>query len=358
MSVVERAYDLEAPEDLWVQGLLGAAAPMLDAGHGLMGAVFDFTTPDGTPHARAGAAVGGPDEWTLGWRDSWWDHVVHGLPRQVWVDALSFGPVTYASHAAQGVAQRIETFEEMLATLGSKGFAHVFGRTFTTEPAAASRFVSYPEALGVIASDPAGYSVGLFANRSANVTRPPGRVLRRTWSRVAAHVAAAHRLRRRIGPASSLDRADAVITPRGRVVHADGEAAQPERLEMIRHAAIAIDRARTARVRTTDEAFELWRALHEGRWSISDTFDHDGRRFLVARENEPASDPAPSLSRREQQVIDLLALGHSNKLIAYDLGISTSSVATHLRRAADKIGLSTTRELVRWARARRRPVER
>ncbi|WP_236517473.1 helix-turn-helix transcriptional regulator [Sandaracinus amylolyticus] len=356
MSVVERAYDLEAPEELWVEGLLASAAPLLDAGHGLMGCVFDFTGPEGAPHARSAAAVAGPEEWTTGWRAGWWQHVVHGLPRQVWIDALSFGPVAYASHAAEGVAQRIATFEEMLTTLGSKGFAHLFGRTFT--PAPESRYVSYPEALGVIASDPAGHSVGIFANRSANVVRPAGRVLRRTWSRVAAHVAAAHRLRRRLGTGSPLERADVVMAPGGRVVHAEGEAAQPERLEMLRHAAIAIDRARTTRVRATDEAFELWRALHDGRWSITDTFDHDGRRFLVARENEPASDPAPSLSRREQQVIDLLALGHSNKLIAYDLGISTSSVATHLRRAADKIGLSTTRDLVRWARGRRRPLER
>ncbi|MDQ3033769.1 MAG: helix-turn-helix transcriptional regulator, partial [Myxococcota bacterium] len=149
--------------------------------------------------------------------------------------------------------------------------------------------------------------------------------------------------------------AEAVFAPGGNIVHAIGAAQRPAAREALRQAAIDIDRARTSNVRGTDEALELWRALHLGRWSVLDTFDTDGRRFLVARENAPAADPAPSLSRREQQVLDLLALGHSNKVIAYDLGISVSSVATHLRRAATKLGVVGTRELIRWARMRARP---
>jgi len=45
------------------------------------------------------------------------------------------------------------------------------------------------------------------------------------------------------------------------------------------------------------------------------------------------------LTLRERQVLAYAGLGHSNKVIAYELGLSTSTVSTHLARARRKMQL-------------------
>ena len=54
-----------------------------------------------------------------------------------------------------------------------------------------------------------------------------------------------------------------------------------------------------------------------------------------------------ALSPRERQVVAYVAQGDSNKLIAYQLGISLGSVSNTLSRAIAKMGLRTRRELIR-----------
>ena len=44
-----------------------------------------------------------------------------------------------------------------------------------------------------------------------------------------------------------------------------------------------------------------------------------------------------SVSSREQEVIDLLLLGHSNKVIAHQLGVSLTTVKARLFRAYRKL---------------------
>jgi len=83
------------------------------------------------------------------------------------------------------------------------------------------------------------------------------------------------------------------------------------------------------------------------RWSLVDRFDSDGRRFLVARRNEPDVRDPRALSPRERQVAAFAALGHSNKLIAYTLGLSASTIATHLAAAMRKLAVRSRVELAR-----------
>jgi DNA-binding CsgD family transcriptional regulator len=45
------------------------------------------------------------------------------------------------------------------------------------------------------------------------------------------------------------------------------------------------------------------------------------------------------LTERERQVLAYADLGQSNKLIAYSLGLSTSTVSTLLSRARRKLGI-------------------
>jgi DNA-binding CsgD family transcriptional regulator len=110
------------------------------------------------------------------------------------------------------------------------------------------------------------------------------------------------------------------------------------------------------RRRDPDEAVELWRGLVAGRWSVVDQFDHDGKRFVVAVPNEPRPRfTGRELTAREAQVTALAARGHSNKLIAYELGLSVSTVGAYLASAARKLGAPTRASLVRaWADAARR----
>ena len=53
------------------------------------------------------------------------------------------------------------------------------------------------------------------------------------------------------------------------------------------------------------------------------------------------------LSRRQRQVVDAVVSGKSNKIIAYDLGLSTRTVELHRANAMAKLGVANVAELVR-----------
>jgi two-component system, LuxR family, response regulator FixJ len=56
-----------------------------------------------------------------------------------------------------------------------------------------------------------------------------------------------------------------------------------------------------------------------------------------------------TLSPRERQVLDALVAGHSNKIIAFDLGISVRTVEVHRARMMDRLGVRQFAEAVRLA---------
>lgn len=171
------------------------------------------------------------------------------------------------------------------------------------------------------------------------------------WTRFAAHVGSALRLRRRQRTPSP-DSTAAVLTPGGKLEHGTAETIAAR--DDLAVAAKDIDRAR-GRLRRLDPeaASALWRTMVRGEWSLVEWFDHDGKRFLLAQENRIAQDNpteagAPrELTDREHQIVACAAMGHSNKLIAYDLGLSTGTVSVVLGRAARKLGVSGRVALVR-----------
>lgn len=55
------------------------------------------------------------------------------------------------------------------------------------------------------------------------------------------------------------------------------------------------------------------------------------------------------LSKREQEVLTLIASGKSNKEVADELFISVKTVETHKAHVLDKLGLKNTTELVKYA---------
>jgi DNA-binding CsgD family transcriptional regulator len=175
------------------------------------------------------------------------------------------------------------------------------------------------------------------------------------WAKIAAHVAAGYRLHRARRSAGDLDSAEAILDPTGHIVHAIGPATRRWALERIRAIASSIDRARTrAARRDAPCALEAWHALAVGRWSILDCFDRDGRRYVIARPNEPRPKGRLELTRRQAQVVEHVALGHSNKLIAYELGLRPSTVASHIALAAARLGARNRLELILLLRERGR----
>jgi DNA-binding NarL/FixJ family response regulator len=58
---------------------------------------------------------------------------------------------------------------------------------------------------------------------------------------------------------------------------------------------------------------------------------------------------APTLTQREREVLRLLADGHANDSIAAELGISSETVRTHLRKAMTKLDAETRTQAVATA---------
>lgn len=261
---------------------------------------------------------------------------------------LTLSACNYSVHLWDAVARRDPSFRPHLES-------HAAPRAPSPEPRGVMR---YPDSLNLIAADATGLGCAFAANRLHRATRPLPRALARTLSQLATHIAAAYRLRRQRATADALALSEAIIDQRQRVVHAEGEARSHWALGAIRDAAVAVARARPAPGERApshpDAAIEAWHSLVAGRWTVLDHFDRDGRRYFIARPNAPETGPEPRLTERERQVLGALVLGHSNKLIAYELGLHPSTVSNHLASAAAKLGASSRVELVRRARALRR----
>ena len=83
----------------------------------------------------------------------------------------------------------------------------------------------------------------------------------------------------------------------------------------------------------------------DGQEEILLDLDVDGARYLLIR--LPVEERAWSnLSPREQEIVRLVAQGHSNKIIAGVLSISTWTVCTHVRRIFAKLGVQTRAAMV------------
>jgi two-component system response regulator NreC len=68
---------------------------------------------------------------------------------------------------------------------------------------------------------------------------------------------------------------------------------------------------------------------------------------VAAARSRPAA--LGKLSDREREVLCLLGQGHTNQEVADQLDISPKTVATYRARIADKLGLKSTADFVRYA---------
>ena len=93
---------------------------------------------------------------------------------------------------------------------------------------------------------------------------------------------------------------------------------------------------------SADEMLMAIKAVHMGGMYFSPSVAE----ILTSKENSIQDD---TLSSREQVVLKLLASGMSNKEMARELDISVRTVETHRRNIKNKLDISTTPGLVRYA---------
>lgn len=315
LSIVEAAYDLGSDDSAWLSQLLESIAPVLDQGFGIAGYFYEF--PDDLLRMGHTKFIGCPE--------ALFDSLVRVSPDV----SDEEGKRIYAGGPCKPLSQSVEP-RFLQAVLSTSGVADI---------------------LTVIASDLGPGSSGCAWGAPVDrVTCAFPARLARSMERVARHVATARRLRaalRTAGAASFVDGADAVLTPKGRLLHANEDFQVKPTQNLLAREVEARAHARGA-VRRSDpeQAIELWRAMVSGKWSLVDAVDTDGKRFVLARRNTPdLRDPA-ALTPGERRVAALAARGHSTKLIAYELGLSSPTVSQHLDNALSKLKLRSRVELV------------
>lgn len=309
LDVVGAAYRMDEPEEAWLQGVASAARPMLDHGLGAFGATFRVSR-EGTLQLRSRPVGVGP--------------IPQGYGEYICSVSVSIGPAEV--RASWGNPLALDTASATYhRTYPDRSFED--WQTFEE-----SRRGGIHDNLAAKQFDPTGLGCIIIAPLPRMQAVKPRTEAR--WRLVMAHVMAGLRLREHLRDAD-----EAILGPGGQVLHAEEPAKTRSARETLREAAKVVDRAKTrAGQRDPDAALQAWRGLVSGRWSLIDRFDSDGRRFVIARRNDPSVPDPRALSERERQVLAYAALGHSNKRIAYALGLSPSTISTHLRSALRRLG--------------------
>lgn len=310
--MVEAAYTLDGDERHWLERLALAADPVLGFGLGLIAYRYDFSDPD---HPSIDPTI------------------AHSMPD----DFLS---AARAEHLRMPFDKRIAMYRAGPCFTTSRVFANT--QRYVVSSSMRERFGA-ADYLGIVAANPGDVGCALVAPCSDRISLDAG--VTRRWSRVAAHVAAAVRMR----AAFAEDAVEAVFHPSGALADASGEASEAGAREALRRAVVGVDNARSHRGRSDpDDALTLWRGLVAGRWSLVDRFDRDGRRFLLAVKNPPSDRTRPGLTPLELAVVEYLAFGHSQKLIAYELGLSAPRVNQLATSACKKLGLKSRLDIARF----------
>jgi DNA-binding CsgD family transcriptional regulator len=320
LDLLEAAYRLDGTDDDWVRGLQESAAKVF-APEGLGSLAYLFTgqvRPDGvtvldeltTTHAK-GRGI------SPTWRSLVGLFPTIALEMQ---ERLFFsGAVADTWSGATGLGPELTRHPQWTDRSG-------FDTSLTNDT------------LGLVCH--CGPLGGAVIGVPLRETQPLDDCERRLWRRIAVHVGTALRLRHGVGPV--WERAQAVLSPNGRVHHVESPADAP---------VIQDGLARRRRARTKDmspsAALDVWQGLLDGRWSLVDHVDTDGKAFVLAVLNEPGSDVTSSLTDRQRSAVALAALGYNNKQIGYALGLTGTAVGMLLRRARLATQVGSRAQLVR-----------
>jgi DNA-binding NarL/FixJ family response regulator len=87
----------------------------------------------------------------------------------------------------------------------------------------------------------------------------------------------------------------------------------------------------------------LWKEVTGGRLRIVDWYDHDGRRYVVARRIDLQATPA--FTERQKKALAMRSAGAALKVVAFELGVSLSTVARDVESAMARLGLKSQGDL-------------
>jgi len=323
LDLLTSAYRLDLEDAAYLRELVSRAVPLLDRGLGVASYTYDARDPS-RPVMQQLAMSG---TFQPGWLSAFYNEMEKCSSQP----SPRTHPTGFESWARLSCAQvsQIPAMREMLPL-----FSHFGG----------ARDVF---ALNALDASGRGLWLGAPWPRATRASKERETL----FTRVAAHLTTAQRLRRQ---APDTPRpTEAVLSPEGNVLHAEDVAKGTDARTELRRAATALERARTREGRRNVElATRQWKPLVLSRWSMLDEFDSDGRRYIVAVDNRaPTAGTQPALSEREHQVLTHALLGHTNKVIAYELGLSDSTVRVLFHRAALKLDAKNRRDTLERYRA-------
>ena len=324
-ELLETIYRVDVPKESWQRRVAEEVFSRRDLGEGLLAYEFDASDPYGAVRLGTVVDTGNIPQF----RD---------LAKPVHVQSVGRSYHTIVRHG---------THEATLREFASKTGLTDSETSPLTEGAAAA---GYEDIWAVCSVNPDATGIA-FAIPFRGTAAMPDR-LRVMWTRIGVHIAASHRLRKRFTTGRPEDAAAGVLDPAGRDLELSSEAVDDR--EALTRFVRTLDRVRARERRLQDaQVLSVWRGLLSGRWSVVDHIDTDGKHYMLLFDNDPEAAGPRALTRRERQVATYAAQGHTNKAIAYELGLSVSTVATHLRSALAKLGLSHRTDLV-WLYGRLR----
>jgi len=317
LAVVEAAYAQGRSDQEWVQGLVEAARPIVDVGHGVCAYNYD-ASERGAVHLGAFAHAGGASDLEAKGRA----FAASLTPDQI-------GPFYSASPPTEVLRNLFRPRPSTAVSLAASFETLAKGPSVVMD--AVGLRGHNPDARGCVISAP---STGPY--------RLPGRT-RAALDRVALHIAAAHRLRQRQVSLDPLAGAEAIFSTQGKLEHFASAGSPPAALQGAVEKRLMGQRVRAEE---PERALELWRALIAGYWTVVDHVDHDGKRFLLAQRNDVTLLRPTALDRNERMVALYASWGHSGKLVAYELGLSEAAVSAHLASVLRKLRLRSRADLV------------
>jgi DNA-binding CsgD family transcriptional regulator len=316
IHVLEALYDLEQPRDTWFRGVLKAASSAFDRGAGVGFLLYDVSTD--APRVVAIDAVN-----------------IHSKNFEIGSD------VHYQQRFARPIVQCYRT--EVCGTLEEHVRDPVLIRALREQYAPAG----IVDQVLLNGADPSGLGCALYIFSEQRLVLTAAE--RGVMTRIATHLSAAYRLHRRLAHPASREQGipDAVLEVDGQLEHAESAASSREARRSLSDAVKRREWARAPSGRgDAERATAAWKPLVAGCWSLVDRYERSGRRYITARENASTPTGPDAFSPRERQVASLAGLGHSNKLIAYELGLAHSTVRVLLARAAAKLGVRTREEMI------------
>lgn len=298
IRILEAAYQLAGSDEDWLMGVVRAARQDLDLGQGVVAYLARF---EGSGMALASPIVSrGADAVFV-------ERVRAGRTPPEVVDYIR-GHVTIVG----GVRQTFGGASEPSRTLKKAQLAF--------DTLAAIVHGHDDSVLQLVA--PSGAEVRVGARTAA------------AWRRVLLHVGTALRLRQRLGSR------EALLTPGGELADATEPAKAPSARRALVEAVQRVERARSRAMRDRPgEALGLWQGLIDGRWSLVDHFEADGRRYIAAHENAPGVRDPRALGPLERACVHYAVRNTAPRDIAYALGTTPASVSSALTRAAQRLGL-------------------